>query len=407
MLSSATKALEPLLVRFQTADVEGLRHGLRVAVWMRWLLLAVCLIGANYRVELGTSLHLLSNGFIIASILGNGLLHLRILANRPTAPPQLMVHSALDLTLISIVVACSGRFESDYFILCCLVLAMFAVLFASSWLNFVAATVVAAVYAALIVYVGPGVDLGSPDERALVIRVLSLYGVVALVHLVVAVERAKRIGQFRREKDSELHQLRVELSQVIHDTTAQSVFMIGLGLETAMELADKSNRKLSDSLAATYSLSRSALWELRHPIDIGLVFEGRDLVDVLQSHAGTFSSITSISADVLVNGKEPALSASTRSSLFSIAHNAMTNAYRHASPTRVTIALGFEPDLIRLSVSDDGIGLPRNYAERGHGFRNMRINAESLGGRLEVKTGNHGAGTAITCLIPYETSPGG
>ena len=182
--------------------------------------------------------------------------------------------------------------------------------------------------------------------------------------------------------------------------------MIGLGIETAIELADKSNRKLIDSLQATLTLTKSSLWELRHPIDVGLIVEGRDLANVLQSHAGSFTSITSVPTEVFINGHEPPLPISTRSGLFFIAHNALTNAYRHASASRVVISLEFEPSLVRMEVSDDGIGLPEDYADRGHGFRNMQENAESIGGRLEVKSGSTDGGTIVSCSIPFESDTG-
>ena len=49
------------------------------------------------------------------------------------------------------------------------------------------------------------------------------------------------------------------------------------------------------------------------------------------------------------------------------------------------VELDFGEDSITLSVSDDGIGLPEDYADRGHGFANMRADAERLGGRLVVE----------------------
>ena len=314
---------------------------------------------------------------------------------------------ALDLALISIFVSLSGGLESSYFILYYLALGMFVVVATCPWLSFLATSAVAAVYSGLSFYLGPGIDLSSQGEKVLVIRILALYGIVTLVHLIVGFERMKSLSELRHERDRALHRQRVELSQVIHDTTAQSAYMIGLGLETAIELAAKSNQNLTESLEATYALTKSTLWELRHPIDIGLIFEGRELANVLQAHAGTFTSITSVPAQVTVNGKEPPLSPSTRSGLFSIAHNAMTNSYRHASPTRVDISLDFEPNLIRISVSDDGTGLPSDYADRGHGFGNMGNIAESIGGRLEIETGGADGGTVVSCLIPYETNPGG
>ena len=146
---------------------------------------------------------------------------------------------------------------------------------------------------------------------------------------------------------------------------------------------------------------------MRHPIDIGPIFEGRELSRVLRSHASTFARITSVPAELVQSGREPPLPTVTRRLLFSIAHNAMTNAFRHAHAGKVTISLSFKDDGLRMSVSDDGVGLPEDYADRGHGFRNMRADAERMGGRLEVAPGEAGRGAIVTCVIPYDLHQGG
>ena len=46
-------------------------------------------------------------------------------------------------------------------------------------------------------------------------------------------------------------------------------YMIGVGIERAKELADRSNEDLMSTLEETSALSRSAMWELRHPMEIG------------------------------------------------------------------------------------------------------------------------------------------
>ena len=71
------------------------------------------------------------------------------------------------------------------------------------------------------------------------------------------------------------------------------------------------------------------------------------------------------------NGVEPPLSIEAKSLLFSIAHNAL----RHAGASRVLVDLDYGRDEFRLSVSDDGAGLPDDYEERDHGFANMRAYA--------------------------------
>ena len=149
------------------------------------------------------------------------------------------------------------------------------------------------------------------------------------------------------------------------------------------------------------------MWELRHPIDAGPIFEGRELGRVLRSHASTFTTITSIPTEVVQTGEEPQLSMVTRRLLFAVAHNALTNAFRHSNATKVTMALHFEEARLRMSIADDGIGLPDDYEDRGHGFRNMKNDVERMEGVLEAVPGESGLGTAVTCTIPYAPTQGG
>ena len=147
-------------------------------------------------------------------------------------------------------------------------------------------------------------------------------------------------------------------------------------------------------------LSRSAMWEMRGPIDAGHIVEGRELGRVLWSHCATFERITGIPAEVSQSGDEPPLSMETRTRLFSIAHNALTNAFLHSRTGRVEVRLDFETERIRLSVSDDGVGLPADYDDRGRGFNGMRSDAEVLDGTLTVESAGDGSGTTITCAVP-------
>ena len=183
--------------------------------------------------------------------------------------------------------------------------------------------------------------------------------------------------------------------------------MIGLGVEQAMELVDETQEDLKAKLRLVAELSRSAMWELRHPIDGGQIFRGEELGEVLEAHAATFTVITSVPAELVQRGREPPMSTIARSLLFSMAHNALTNVIRHADASGVVISLECDEAELRLSVSDDGIGLPEDYEARGHGFRNMRADAERMGGSLEVTSDVDGGGTTVTCVVPCRNLRGG
>ena len=197
---------------------------------------------------------------------------------------------------------------------------------------------VAILYATVSLTTGGGLDFDARNEKALFARIVVMYAVVASVNLVSRSERTRRQEAVERER--ELQRQRIEMSQTIHDTTAQSAYMLGLGLEDAIEKANRSAPELAGKLEAMWALSRSAMWALRHAIDGGQIFSGSRLGEVLAAHADTFAVITSIPAALVQNGVEPQLSTITRSLLFSIAHNALTNAYRHSGAGSVTILPG-------------------------------------------------------------------
>ena len=67
---------------------------------------------------------------------------------------------------------------------------------------------------------------------------------------------------------------------------------------------------------------------------------------------------------------------------------------------RVAVHLECGKDEVRLSVLDNGIGLPGDYAQHGHGFENMEAYAQRLGGRLVVEEKGAMGGATVTCVIP-------
>ena len=103
---------------------------------------------------------------------------------------------------------------------------------------------------------------------------------------------------------------------------------------------------------------------------------------------------------LLQTGAEPHLSIEARSMLFSIAHNALTNTFRHAGAGRVFVRVDIGERLIKVLVSDDRVGLPDDFAERGHGFANIARLAKRLGGRLVFEPGGQSGGASVACEVP-------
>ncbi len=380
------------------SDPDVVRHAARVSVWARWFVCLVVAFEFVYRPGFWYYGHFEYLLLLVPLVTLNGLAHYRLLANRRVTWHWLLLLSAMDLVLVTAGIIIQRGFEGFIFSAYYPALALFVAVFTSVWLGLAWTTLTACAYALACLLVGPGLDIVAGHEKELLVRIAAMYALVLLVSLIARFERAKWMASLARERA--LQRQRIELSQAIHDTTAQSAYMIGLGIDAAQQVAGDSNEELNARLEATSRLSKTAIWQLRRPIDMGRIFEGRELAGTLHSHVSTFTSVTSVPAELSQNGVEPPLSIEAKSLLFSIAHNALTNAFRHAEAGRVLVELDFGRRELRLSVSDDGVGLPDDYRERGHGFANMRADAERLGGRLIVASRGPVGGASVTCAMP-------
>ncbi len=393
MLKAGIEAIQKWVTLGTLTDPDVVLYAAKISVWGRWFvwLVGVSLLAYRPSFWYPEDIEFLSLPVLLGML--NGLVHHRLLTNRPVTWRWMLFLSATEIALITVGIVIGGGYRSFIFLGYYPSLAVFAVVFSSHSLSLAWTTTVAVAYAVVCLRVGSGLDLDAGNEKVLMARLAVMYLMVLGISFITRFERVRWQTAVFRER--QLLRERIELSQTIHDTTAQTAYMIGLGIHRARELAGESNKDLVAALDATSALSRSAMWEVRGPMDAGHILEGRELGRVLWSHCATFETITGVPAEMSQSGTEPPLTTETRSRLFSIAHNALTNAFLHARPGRVEVRLSFETGQVRLSVSDDGVGLPDGYAERGRGFDGMRTDAEQMGGRLIVESGEGGGGTTI------------
>jgi len=94
------------------------------------------------------------------------------------------------------------------------------------------------------------------------------------------------------------------------------------------------------------------------------------------------------------------LDRSTATHLYRIAQEAMTNALKHGRPSTIIVRLDHEPQQIRLTVLDNGVGIPDlPHRRAGLGMRIMARRASMIGGSLSVWRGPKGQ-TTVECRLP-------
>ena len=399
-LTGGSALLRRWLTPVTLSEPDVVAYATRVSLWGRWFIWLVVIFLVAYRSDFWYPERADTLALPILQLLGNGLLHYRLRTRKPITQQLLLLVSASDLAQIVFAVAVLGGYSTFAYLGFYPALGLFAVLFSSFWGTVAWTSLAASLYVAICVWTGGGLDLELGQEKVLVGRVATMYVIAVGIGMLVRFERLRWQSAVSREQ--QLRRERIELSQKIHDTTAQTAFMINLGIHRAKTLAGTSNEELLSALDATSSLSQSAMWEMRGPIDAGHIVEGRELGQVLSSHCTTFERITGITTTMSQTGTEPGMPTEVRTRLFSIAHNALTNAFLHASPTRVEVGLSFDGEEVLLRVMDDGIGLPDDYVGSGRGISGMMEEAARMGGTLAVDGEAAVGGTTITCVVPRQ-----
>jgi signal transduction histidine kinase len=103
-----------------------------------------------------------------------------------------------------------------------------------------------------------------------------------------------------------------------------------------------------------------------------------------------------VDLDLRLDGAQ--LAPAVETTAYFVVAEAMTNALKHADPTRLTIALARTNGAVRLAVGDDGRG-GANSDGLGQGLTNLQDRIAALGGSLRVDSPS-GAGTTVIAELP-------
>ena len=194
---------------------------------------------------------------------------------------------------------------------------------------------------------------------------------------------------------------RARIAREIHDGIAQSIFILGLQLETSAELADQKREDLPDRLRQLVALSKETLLEVRHYIfDLKPYLAGQKGVsEMLTNQVNEFSRVSGMEATVETVGDERPLSVAGATALYRLTQESLANVLKHAAGSRVNVTLNYEPGQIHLTVVDDGLGFDPNSVARGYGLENMNKRSEELDGSVTIES-VPGDGTSVMVTLP-------
>lgn len=204
---------------------------------------------------------------------------------------------------------------------------------------------------------------------------------------------------------SSLLEDRSRISRDLHDSVLQSLYAIGLSLETSRHISAPPQPGTDHPYANAVDQLNHLIHEVRGMIK-GLTdgsVQDVNLNEELSKLAGSYEQIGGITVAL---GLQPAaldvLTREEEQEILNIVREALSNCVRHAQATHIDVTVRAHHNRIRVSIRDNGKGFTvTGSSPKGYGLMNMETRARKLGGSLLLQS-KPGRGTRVTAEFLLE-----
>jgi signal transduction histidine kinase len=192
---------------------------------------------------------------------------------------------------------------------------------------------------------------------------------------------------------------RERIARDLHDVVVQRLFASAMSLTAAARLIDRPDvasrvERTVDDLDATIRQIRSTIFALQSAKeDASDTLRGR-LVTTVQAAAEQLGFAPGLQ---LAGELDNAVPDELGDQLAPVLQESLSNVVKHAHAHQVTAVVELAGGWLRVSVADDGVGLPAQ--RRNSGLANLAERAELLGGRFTAGPGVTG-GTVVRWEVP-------
>ncbi|WP_236735288.1 sensor histidine kinase [Mycolicibacterium peregrinum] len=216
----------------------------------------------------------------------------------------------------------------------------------------------------------------------------------------VAELAASRAEAARLSREAGVAAERERLAREIHDTLAQGFTSI-----VALAQAVQAESDIDPAAAARHvelirNTARDNLAEARTMVTrlTPAALEEGSLPAALRRQCERLAAETGIAVDLHIDDDLPPLGMAADVVLLRSAQEAMTNVRRHSQASELRVHLEPVPHGVRLSLSDNGIGLQPDHVD-GFGLRGMQARLDQVGGTLTLSVPD-GGGVRLIVAVP-------
>jgi two-component sensor histidine kinase len=189
--------------------------------------------------------------------------------------------------------------------------------------------------------------------------------------------------KIKRQKD--LAALRTKISSDLHDDVG--TILSGLAMQSQM-LAFTAKDEQKESLLEISKMSRDAMEHMRDTVWAMDTRKDKyeNLVDRMRDFAEKNLAMKNMTHEFNISNIDTKrfINPEKRQTIYLIFKEVITNTIKHSDGNHVTIQFGYDKNILRLTVHDNGSKKNSSYSD-GLGMSNMKMRAEKIGGKLVTK----------------------
>ncbi|HTX79530.1 MAG TPA: sensor histidine kinase [Longilinea sp.] len=178
-------------------------------------------------------------------------------------------------------------------------------------------------------------------------------------------------------------QERNRLAREIHDGLGHYLTAINIQIEAAQAIMSQDSAQAAASMSKAQTLTQEALTEVRRSVAALRAdpLVTKPLPATIQDLLNELAT-AGIQVEFVLKGEARPLQPQVELALYRIAQEALTNVRKHAQASQVVLTLEYQPDIVNLTIQDNGIG--SRAPEGGFGLVGLRERAHLLGGIVDT-----------------------
>jgi len=222
-------------------------------------------------------------------------------------------------------------------------------------------------------------EFTADDEK--IIQMLAAYAFAAIQNARLH-ENVRRLAVLEE---------RERIGMDLHDGVIQSIYGLGLSLESAFHAFDDDPKDAKERMQRAMDGLNQVIRDIRSYIldlrprkmgDDGLTSGLKRLLS--EYRVNTLAEINFTGADLDLNG----LPEAHAMALFHICQEALANVAKHAKAKRAQLSLWTTDERVLMEINDNGNGFDMEQMNTtlGHGLSNMQTRARSVGGDVDISS---------------------